>query len=136
MTPQQRNDLGLALSVAVLVALLAGGGEVLPLTPVDSPFPSEGLWLLVASESGNLSGAEAAANAESVRNFPGLNRRVLDFDQKPTEEPWQTALAWAKERSGGSPYYVMRHGRRAKEGTLDGSLDEMLQTLNAALGEL
>lgn len=130
----------IALSLAVLMS--KGGGSILPdLTPVDSPFPGDGFYLLVAAEANDLSGAELAANAASIRGEPGLIRQVLDYsridsDRPALPSPWQDALKWAREKSAGKPYYVARHGGKGSHGSLSGSASEQLATLTKALAEV
>lgn len=107
-----------------------------PVDPVavDSPFPADGWYLLVAGESQDLTGIDVSANAESIRTLPGLNRRVLDYDKIDLEpEPWKSALAHAKQASGGTPYYVMRHGNAASEGKLPAGIPEQYDVLTKAL---
>lgn len=113
----------------VVFFILLNGGVSLPLAPVESPFPAEGRWLLVAHKAGKMSGGLAVGAISE----PGLNRRTLDFNQDDQESPWTEALAWARERSNGETYFVFRDGRTAKEGPLTGSVLEMDATLRAAM---
>ena len=138
MNQRTRNILSLVLIVLIAAVLLRGSGASIPgiLPEPDSPFPNEGRWLLVASESSNLGATRSAANAQSVREFFGPNRRVLDYDQEPTGEPWIGALEWVEGKSNGKPYYVSRHGNKVSEGFLEGSGAKQLATLTAAMGEI
>lgn len=91
--------------------------------PIDSPFPAEGFWLLVASQGDDI--AKQITAAEDIRNAQGLEPRWHDYDQSGLEEPWQRALEWAEKRSGGEPYFVLRNGNRAAAGALSGDLAAM-----------
>lgn len=124
----------LVLLALCLAVTLRGGGGILPVN-VESPFPADGFYLLVAAESSQMSGAEMAANAKTVRDEPGLQRKVLDYDRRGVGEPWATALEWAREKSGGEPYYVLRRAGKASEGLLAGEPVEQLATLTAAITE-
>lgn len=104
-----------------------------PPKPVDSPFPADGFFLFVGSESADLTGVELVANAESVRNISGLVPMWNDYDRNDLPAPWQAALDWAEKKSNGKPYFVARHGNKAAEGPLTGSLDDQLKTLTTAL---
>lgn len=104
--------------------------------PVESPFPADGFWLFVGSESEDQSGAEVVVNAEAIRKEPGLAKMWQDYDRSDLEKPWQDALDWAEKKSNGKPYFVARHGNKAKEGLLTGNLDAQLKTLTDAMGEL
>ena len=114
-----------------MVLLRDGGGILAP--PVESPFPADGYWLLAAAESSESSGVEVTTNAEFFRAEPGLDRRTLDYDRVGLAEPWQAALDWAKGKSGGRPYYVLRKGSKASEGPLPDGLDAQLSTLTEAI---
>lgn len=107
-----------------------------PPKPVESPFPADGFWLFVGSESEDMSGAEVVINAEVIRKEQGLAKMWQDYDRTGLEKPWQDALDWAEKKSGGKPYFVARHGNKAKEGTLTGSLDDQLKTLTDAMEAL
>lgn len=133
-----RDGIAAVLWALCLALYLKGGGGLPVLTPVESPFPADGFYLLVGAESSDLTGAEMAANTEAIRKTPGLVRQVLDYsridsDRPPLPSPWMDALKWARDKSQGSPYYVVRNGSKASEGPLTGSPSEMLATLTAAL---
>lgn len=104
----------------------------IPAPAIDSPFPAEGSWLLVAGESGDLTGIEAAGNAKDIRTAV-KNRKILDFDQQ-AEAPWNAAQDRAKSLGAGKPFFVYRSGSAASEGPLTGGVNNMHATLQKAVG--
>lgn len=121
--------------IYLLTILVTRGAALLPLpippapTPADSPFPAEGFWLLVGSQSHELDGTAVIANSEAIRKEPGLESRWQDYDQSDLEAPWQAALDHAQSKSGGKPYYVARHGNKTAEGELTGSVEDKHKVL-------
>lgn len=105
-----------------------------PPAPIESPFPSDGFWLLVASQGEDTS--KLVVNAKDVRDFPGLESHWHDYDQRGLAEPWQKAIDYAKSKGGSGVYYVARHGGKASEGQLSGSLQQMHDTIAGVLEEL
>ena len=102
---------------------------------VESPFPVDGFYLLLASQADDKPPLQVVRNAQSVRNEPNLLSAWKDYDQRP-EQPWGKALEWAQQKSGGQPYYVARHGNKASEGPLTGNAKEMLATVVEVIAEL
>lgn len=101
--------------------------------PTDSPFPAEGFFLLVAGNSSELDGTAVVAKSDAIRKEPGLESRWADYADPDTLEPWHSAIAWAKAKSGGKPYYVGRKGNKVAHGPLAGSVEEMHATLTKAM---
>lgn len=106
--------------------------DVLPGPAVDSPFPAVDSWLLLAGESGDLTGLEAVGNAKDIRAAVKY-RKILDPDQS-SEPPWNAAQERAKTQGAGKPFFVYRSGSTAKEGPLSGSVVDMHTTLQQAMG--
>lgn len=106
--------------------------DVLPGPAVDSPFPADDSWLLLAGESGDLTGLEAVGNAKDIRAAVKY-RKILDPDQS-SEPPWNAAQERAKTQGAGKPFFVYRSGSTAKEGPLSGSVVDMHTTLQLAVG--
>lgn len=131
MSPRTKLILVLIPALIAAVGFWLEGGGVLP-SNVDSPFPADGWYLLAAHESQDNGAVAVASKAESLRKVAELEIRTLDYDKVPPE-PWHAALKHAESKSGGQPYYVARHGRKAVEGPLTGDAKAMLATLSQAV---
>lgn len=130
---------GLVICLALVLAKFQGNDILDPPTPpeppqpIESPFPAEGFWLLVASQGADQAKLLVATN--DIDDWPGLESRWHDYDQGGLPEPWSTALSWCAARSGEQPYYILRHGNKASEGPLTGSLQDWHDTVLKAVKE-
>ena len=133
MNPIDR--LALSSLIGFLLAFAITNGELPnPIQPkVESPFPAEGSWLLLAADASDLSGVLMVGNAADLEAFE--NKRILDFDDVNDEpEPWPTALKQAEEKGGRKPYFFARKGNKAAEGLVNEDVEKMFEETKRVLG--
>lgn len=120
-----RTDEKVLLPVlAFLLAFVFFGDGSNPLAPIDSPFPAEGRWMLIAHQSQDDAAVRNVSQAGYLRKFFGENLTVVDGDVPPKTSPAREAFQHLRDKHPSGPAFVARIGSRAIAERLTNSLVE------------